>query len=219
MQRNTVAVITLTYKDSYIERNPGSPRRRVKLVRASKAEEALQSRQDTKRIFGKRYRRILQSGDDAPRFFEQHHQAYRFISSRIQDAESCGGSLAFDDPSGHQVYIVELDRSVQDFNKMVHSNEAELIQTANTFCYVGQTSCDAEERYDQHRDPDDEKNSKWGLEYFNAPFEVAYRDDLLHAFVAETGQSIHALKKSEAHIVEADVAFWLRERGVAAYFR
>ena len=42
---------------------------------------------------------------------------------------------------------------------------------------------------------------------------MAYRDDLLDAFVAGTGQSIYDLKKSEAHIVEADVAL-ARERGV-----
>lgn len=214
-----VAVITLTYKDSYIERNPGSPRRRIKLVRKSKAEEALQSRQDAKRVFGRKYRRILQSGDDAPQFFEQHHEAYRHILGRIQNAEAWGGSLAFDDPGGHQVYIIELSHAVRDFKTMVKANADELIEAADTFCYVGQTSCAADERYEQHRDPEDEKNSDWGLEYFNAPFEEAYRADLLDAFTAATGQATQGLKKSEAHIVEADVAFWLRERGIAAYFR
>ena len=214
-----ITVLTLTYKDSYIERNPDSPRRRIKLVRTSKAEEALQSRQDAKRIFGRRYRRILQSGDDAPCFFELHHQAYRHILSRIQDAEASGGRLAFDDPGGHQVYIIELSHAVRDFKTMVKANEDELIETADTFCYVGQTSCAADDRYKQHRNPEDEKNSDWGLEYFKAPFEAAYRADLLDAFTAATGQATQDLKKSQAHIVEADVAFWLRERVIAAYFR
>jgi len=219
MSSEQIAVIPLSYKDRYLDRNPSSPKRRIKVVLAAKAEEAVQSRQHTQDVFGKRYKRVLQSGEDGPQFFDGYHEAYRHALNRIEHVRAWGGDIAFDDPDGHQVYIIELSASVREFKKMVKSNGPELINTADTFCSMGQTSKAAEDRYIQHRDPDDRKSSEWGLEYFKAPFEAAYRSDLIDEFKVTSGQSVHDLRKSEAHIVEADVALWLRSIGIAAYFK
>ena len=213
------AVITLSYNRSFIERNPGTAKTRMKIVSKAKAQ-SIQKEGTSVLRGGKKYKRMLVTGADAPKYFEFKYEAYQHVLERARQEQDKGRTIEFDDSGSHQIYIMEMDVGALDEDRMKAQNDATLLRGERCF-YVGLTEKeDPEVRYIEHRKPKGtSKSTDWGREYFLEPFEEAYRLDLLAQYTKDEGKATTQLIASEAHFRERDVAFWLRQQGHAAYFK
>jgi hypothetical protein len=218
MPKEKVAVIIVSYTNRHLEKNPGKPRCRLKVMGEKKARRAMQGQKACKHEFGGKYRRVLQSGGDEPRFFDRSYEAYRYVREKLEAEASVGREISFGDPVGNSVYIMQMHPLVKENETFIEANGQRLVDQAVDCCYVGLTSDLVSERYEEHTDPNDRNKSDWGLDFFVRPFEEAYRVDLLEKFRLESGLKTECLSNMEAHILEGELAFWLRKQGIAAYF-
>ena len=218
MPKEKVAVIIVSYTSRYLEKHPGEPRCRLKVLKEKKARRAMQGQQACKDEFGKRFKRVLQSGDDEPRFFDRSYEAYCYVREKLKAEASLGREISFTNPEGNSVYVMQMHPLVKENETFIEANGQRLVDQAADCCYVGLTSDPVFERYLEHTDPEDRKNTDWGLDFFVRPFTEAYRVDLLEKFRVHTGLKTEGLSNMEAHIREGELAFWLRKQGIAAYF-
>ena len=132
-----------------------------------------------------------------------------------------GSEMCIRDSSGsHQIYIMQMHTDALAEKRLNRENDDKLLDASQCF-YVGLTEKqDVSQRYHEHLKPKGTPlSSDWGREYFLRPFEKAYRKDLLEEFEMQTGLTTSDLISSAAHLREADVAKWLRSRGLPAYFK
>lgn len=218
MPKEKVAVIIVSYTSRYLEKNPGQPRCRLKVLGERKARRAMQGQSACKKEFNKKFKRVLQSGGDEPRFFDRSYEAYLYVREKLKAEASLGREISFGDPLGSSVYIMQMYPLVKENETFIGANGQRLVDQAEDCCYVGLTSDPVFERYQEHIDPNERKNTDWGLDFFVRPFEEAYRVDLLEKFRLESGFKTEGLSNMEAHIIEGELTFWLRKQGIAAYF-
>lgn len=218
MPKEKVAVIIVSYTNRHLEKNPGEPRCRLKVLKEKRARRAMLGQKACKDEFGKKFKRVLQSGGDEPRFFDRSYEAYCYVQKKLETEASLGREISFEDPLGSSVYIMQMTPLVKDYKPFIDANGQSLVHQAESCCYVGLTSDPVVERYQEHTDPNDRKRTNWGLDFFVRPFDKAYRVDLLEKFRLESGFETEGLTNMEAHIIEGELTFWLRGKGIAAYF-
>ena len=218
MPKEKIAVIIVSYTKRHLKKNPGEPRCRLKVLKEKKARCAMEGQEECKEVFGRKYKRVLQSGGDEPRFFDRSYEAYRYVREKLETEASEGREISFADTRGNSVYIMQMHPLVKENETFIEANGQRLLDQVVDCCYVGLTSGPVSERYEEHTDPNDRNNSDWGLDFFVRPFEEAYRVDLLEKFRLESGLKTEGLSNMEAHILEGELAFWLQKQGIAAYF-
>lgn len=213
------SVIVLRYTKRHLEKHPGHPNTRIKIISYSKFEKMESDELPMAATFKKKYKRMLQLGVDGPQHFSAKHLAYRHILHRIHTEGQKGRKIAFDDAPDHSVYIIQLKEEVKTYKPFVLANGEDVIKASTECFYVGLTSQpEILTRYNQHRSEQERTNSVWGRRFFLDPFPIAFRKDLLDDFEAEKGKATRELLSSHAHITESEVCLWLREKGHAAYF-
>jgi len=212
-------VITLSYKSRFLERNPDLGKTRMTIVGKAKFDKIQRNGVSCLKN-GSKFKRLLTTGEDAPVCFEYKYQAYEHALGRQKSEQQRGRTIEFDDSGSHQIYIMQMRTDALAEKRMKRENDAKLLEASECF-YVGLTERqDVAQRYLEHLQPKGTpKSSDWGREYFLRPFEKAYRKDLLEEFEIQTGLTTSHLISSAAHIREADVAKWLRSKGLPAYFK
>ena len=212
-------VITLSYKRRFLERNPDLGKTRMIIVGKGKFNKVNREGMSCLTGGGK-FKRLLTSGEDAPVAFKYKYEAYEHVLGRQKVEQQRGRTIDFHDSGNHQIYIMQMQTDALAEKGMKRENDTELLK-ANECFYVGLTEKNnVAERYREHLKPKGTpKSSDWGRRFFLRPVEKAYRRDLLEEFEMQTGLTTSNLISSAAHIREADVAEWLRARGLPAYFK
>ena len=212
-------VITLSYKRRFLERNPDLGKTRMTIVGKAKFDKIQRNGVSCLKN-GSKFKRLLTAGEDSPVSFQYKYQAYEHALGRQKSEQERGRTVEFDDSGSHQIYIMQMRTDALAEKRMKRENDDKLLAASECF-YVGLTEKqDVSQRYFEHLKPKGTpKSSDWGREYFLRPFEKAYRRDLLEEFEMQTGLTTTNLISSAAHIREAEVAKWLRSRGLAAYFK
>ena len=212
-------VITVSYKRRFLEKHPDLGKTRMTIVGKGKFDKVERHGVSCLKN-GSKFKRLLTTGEDAPVSFKYKYEAYEHALRRQKSEQQKGRTIEFDDSGSYQIYIMQMRTDALAEKRMKRENDANLLEARECF-YVGLTEKqDVSQRYLEHLKPKGTpKSTPWGREYFLRPFEKAYRKDLLEKFEIQTGLTTSDLISSAAHIREADVAKWLRSRGLPSYFK
>lgn len=212
-------------------RNPDFANLRILIKRAEKLQAALdcKGREQFKALglkYPKPFKRLILSeglyGFDSK--VEAYRHAYVWRDTLLQSMRKVKVHSDSDQKTC-SVYCMKLKNSVWQNQKFASHNPDLVSQTPNAF-YVGQTSAPILQRLKQHINPDSDKSSKWGLDFFDydtehsGGLEAAMEQSLtcVHKWQLETGRSVSSLTLGESLMAEADLAAWLQSQGLGAYF-
>lgn len=127
--------------------------------------------------------------------------------------------------SNCSVYCMKLKQEVWQNAKFVRHNPG-LAEHAPIAFYVGQTCAPILQRLQQHVNPESDKSSNWGRDYFDydsdQPNGLEAAMELSLAWVQKWNEAtirpISGLTTGESLVAEADLAVWLQSQGYGAYF-
>lgn len=162
--------------------------------------------------------------------FESKLEAYRFAydwQNKMRNERRKVKVHSDSDSPTCSIYCIKLkpevwhDKTFRNSNAHIEDGEPE----PDAF-YVGQTCAPRIHRLLQHIDPDSNKSTRWGLQYFDYdeqdPKGLAEEMEqglmLAEKWSSETGKAINGLTQGQSLLAEADLATWLQSRGYGAYF-
>lgn len=235
LNQNDFWVFLLSLKRRHVQRrrrnNPDFPNLHILIKKSSDLEAALtcegRARLEALGLKNPRkFKRIL--FEDGFHGFESKVEAYRFAYDWQDEMRNERRKVKvhgdYDSPTC-SIYCMKLrpevwqDTTFRNSNNHIEGNEPSAF-------YVGQTCAPRINRLLQHVDPDSDKSSRWGLQFFdydkNDPDGLAEAMErnliLAEKWGAETGRPFDGLPQGKSLLAEADFAAWLKSQGFGAYF-
>ena len=209
-------VAVYSMKSHWREKNPEAPHLRIRILgkkKFSRIADGMPEPGDLPRKF----RGLVKT--DLPTECETYLEAWEaaFELQKNLKSDNRRADLPELGPACRRVYVFEMKPTVINNDTFSEMNQSLPENYKGTCVYVGETSNCVELRYEQHRSEDHVTSTDWGRDFFRAPFELAFREDLVVEF-KETGQSISGLNTYEALKQELALRKWLQdEKGIAAY--
>ncbi len=231
VRRKGYAVVVLTLKKRHVLRHRGKDSSYANLIiRVLKADAlltALECEAEADQIGAlslrgqKKYRGFLKEA--GVECFEAEHEAFRhaYALLAIYQSQNRKARIAGETDSKHKIYCMRMNESVWENNGFRKFN-AMLDQPPLHCYYVGQTRNSVLKRLQEHVDPNHQRNTDWGVNFFpktNLEEEWMSCRDVVDAFSAASAERpVRKLSRGQALIAEADFCRWLQAEGHAAYF-
>lgn len=235
LSQHEFLVFLISLKRRYVQRkrrnNPDFPNLHILIKKSSNLEAALacEGRVQLEALElrnPRKFKRIL--FEDGFRGFDSKLEAYRFAYDWQTEMRNNRRKVKVHGDSDSpkcSIYCMKLKPEVWQDTTFCNSNGHIGGGEPDAF-YVGQTCAPRIHRLLQHIDPDSNKSTRWGLQYFDYDEQDpkgltgAMEQGLMLAerWSSETGKAINSLTQGRSLLAEADLATWLRSQGYGAYF-